>query len=159
MKPPKVTETDKMWKLKSVFRMRDAAKTWYFSLKKILEEIGGTRSQLKPSIFVLKEKNKLKGIMVCHVNDLWYGGDFEFKKNVIGRLCKKLIVGSKEKNKFKYIEVQIHDYGKGVVQEQNNYHKTINITDKKLYKEDREMNESEKTEYRSEVEQINWLGQ
>lgn len=62
MKPSKEAETDKLWKLKkSVYGLKDAAKAWYFSLKKILEKLGVVCSQLEPSIFTWKKKQKLNG--------------------------------------------------------------------------------------------------
>lgn len=53
-------------------------------------------------------------------------------------------MGSKEKNKFKCVGVQIHECSKGVMLGQHNYRKTLNIPDKRLFKDEREIEGHEK---------------
>lgn len=161
IQPPKEAETKKLWRLKkAVYGLKDAAKVWYFSLKRILESLGGVCSKLEPSIFKwTNEREELFGIMVCHVDDICYGGSEKFRKEVIGKLKKKLKVGNMESKQFKYIGVQINDVGNGVELEQNNYRKTLNIPNKKNFEGERNLNEKEKTEYRSGIGQLNWLSQ
>src|SRR5215469_1745322 len=51
LRPPKEIKSEKIWKLKkAVYGLKDAAKTWYQSLLKILYMTGGEKSSVDPTI-------------------------------------------------------------------------------------------------------------
>src|SRR5215469_16111224 len=162
LKPPKEANTKKIWKLKkTVYGLKDAAKEWHKSLVEIIQQIGGTKSKLDPSIFYWKEKNKkLTGIICAHVDDLLYGGNQEFITKTIRKLKDKLEVGEEKQKEIKYLGIEIHEDKEGIWITQEKYRKQMKEKEeKKRNKNEEDLTNEEMTEYRSGVGKLNWLVQ
>lgn len=161
LQPPKEARTDKIWKLhKAVYGLKDAARVWYDSVVEIIEEMKGGKSLYDQTIFYWKDKeNNLEGIMCSHVDDFIYGGSREFETNVIEKIKNKLQIGSEEKQEFKYIGVNIKQEKDKIYLHQNTYINRIEIPDVDKYLQERNLSDTEKTEYRSLIGQINWVSQ
>ena len=91
LKPPKEVSYDGLWKLnKTVYGLKDAAKAWYMTVVKIVEDLGGKKCKLETNIFYWKDENdRLIGILCSHVDDFCYGGNEDFDK--IMEKLKKII--------------------------------------------------------------------
>lgn len=161
IRPPVETGSKGIWKLKkTIYGLKDAAKAWYEKVKKIVEELGGTKSILDNIVFFWKnKKNELIGIMCAHVDDFCFGGSEEFQKKVIGGLLGKLKIGAREKRDFKYIGVNVRQESEEIWMEQKSYVKSIRIPDVKRFNGDRKLKIAEMKEYRSLIGQLNWVAQ
>ena len=71
LKPPPEAHTgNKLWQLKkSVCGLNDAARMWYFSVRKKLEELRCLRSSVDYGVFMWYEGEQLAGLMEIHVDD------------------------------------------------------------------------------------------
>ena len=156
--PPIDKNRGMVWKLKkAVYGLKDAARKWYDSLVQILRETGGNRSFLDSTVMKWKERGKLIGIMVMHVDDLCYGGNSYFLNRVIRGIKERLKVGSEERGRFKYLGVQIEDGENGITMSQRDYvERSIERIDV-CGEDERELNEKEMTGYRSKLGQLNWV--
>ena len=45
-----------------------------------MQDLGGVKSNLDPTIFIWRTDKKLKGIMSSHVDDFFYGRDVDFEE-------------------------------------------------------------------------------
>ena len=87
IRPPEEAATNKVWKLqKCAYGLGDASRYWYLRVKEELINVGGNVSSIDPGIFYGKENNELIGILVCHVDDIVYGGTTMFENSVIQKL-------------------------------------------------------------------------
>ena len=72
--PPKIAQTDKIWKLlKCPYGLVDAGRMWFIKIQQDLKEIGGSPLTLDPGVFVWKYEEKLIGLMAFHVDDFILG--------------------------------------------------------------------------------------
>ena len=62
---------------KAVYGLKDATRVWYETVGRVITEMGGRRSKLDPTLFVWREKGRIIGIMVRHVDDFSFGGEEE----------------------------------------------------------------------------------
>jgi len=160
LKPPREARCKKIWKLrKAVYGLRDAARTWYESLVKLLKNMGGKRSIFEPTLFYWKKKGKLWGVMCTHVDDLLYGGNKDFENYIIEKMKKKIQTGLEEEKSFKYVGIQVDRKGKNVIMNQNKYVQSIEEPEIKQYRDERELTREEMKQYRGLVGQLNWISQ
>lgn len=160
LKPPREARTKDIWKLrKAVYGLKDAARVWYNSVINIIRGLGGFKSSLDPTIFYWKSQGKLIGIMCTHVDDFCYGGTHQFEQDIIMELKNKLRVGMEKVQTFRYIGVNIEDNKSCISLDQKEYIRGIKIPDIKRFRDPRDLNESEQTEYRALVGQLNWVTQ
>src|SRR5215469_14787781 len=157
--PPEGYSDNKVWRLKkAVYGLKDAARKWYETLIQILRETGGTRSLLDGTIMRWKERGKLIGVMVIHVDDLCYGGNGYFNEVIIGKIKEKLRIGSEKRGRFKYLGLEIEDMQeKGIKLSQKEYIRE-KLEEIKVYHEGvwREMTEKEQKIFCSVLGQLNW---
>lgn len=160
LRPPREAKTKGIWKLKkTVYGLRDAARAWYDSISEILQELGGIKCRLEPTIFYWKKEGKLKGIMCTHVDDFCYGGDNEFQEEIIKQLKEKIKVGSEEIINFKYIGIRVEQMEEDILLDQTHYVKQIDCPERSRFMKDKELEDNELTEYRAMVGRLNWLSQ
>ena len=161
LRPPKEANTAKIWRLlKCVYGLSDASRYWYLRVKEELIKLGAIVSSVDPALFFWEDNNNLIGILACHVDDMIWGGNENFKLNIIDKLKNIFTFGSEETDAFTYLGIQLsQDEDYSVVINQSSY---INgISEIELTKERKERNSSltneEKTLYRSAVGQLNWV--
>src|SRR5215469_12814969 len=164
IQPPKEAETQKIWRLhKAVYGLKDAARSWYESLKERLEELGGKKSKLDPSIFIWKNKDsKVEGIMIVHVDDICYEGTEDFRSQVIIKLKKKIEFSREANSEFKYLGIMIKEHHDCITMDQMNYlEKKLEEVGNKDKRRDKEeiLDEEDQTQYRSGLDKLNWLAQ
>ena len=77
--PPKEANTDKIWLLKTcTYRLVDASRQWYNTVKQVLLSLCFKMSKADPSLFYYQNNNKLEGIIAIHVNDFLSAGNEHF---------------------------------------------------------------------------------
>lgn len=69
-------------------------------MKDELINLGANVNFVNPSLFYWKESNYLIGTLACHFNDITWGGNDNFKVEIIDKLRRTLILGSKKKEMF-----------------------------------------------------------
>ena len=109
MEPPPVAKKDRtIWKLrKSVYGMNDAGRKWFLKVKETLEKLGCSQSKLDHCLFHFKSSNKLDGILVIWVDNLFYAGNKLFREKVVSKFGEEFMIGRTEEETFTYIGLQI----------------------------------------------------
>ena len=159
IQPPPEANTNKLWKLlKCVYGLADASRFWYLRVKEELLNLNAKISNVDPSCFYWTENNILIGILLCHVDDMIFGGTVEFHKNVIEKLKFIFKFGAEESNAFKYVGIEISqndDYSINI--QQLNYIQSIEEIPIRKQPKDDVLIDKEKTLCRRIVGQLNWI--
>ena len=162
LKPPKESNTNKLWKLKkTVYGLADAPRMWFLTLKKELLKLGVKQSTYDQGLFYWYNADKLEGIMVCFVDDQLWGGSTEFENKVIQKLRNTFDINYEHSSALKYVGIDLkQDQTSSISINQESYLKGINpLTIEKgrsTQKED-SVTEKEKKQLRMIVGQLNWL--
>ena len=161
VKPPTEAKTRRLWRLKkTIYGLKDAARAWYDSVTRIMEELGGKRSRLEPTLFVWRgEDLELIGVMVIHVDDFCYGGNEEFNKEIIGTLKRRLNVGEVQKRKFCYLGVGVEQEKDRIYLDQSNYIKKITVPLVQDFEGKGVLSEVGMKAYRGVIGKMNWISQ
>ena len=115
----------KLWKLKCVYGLVDAARHWYEKVKSVLVDLGCSYSPLDPCVFYLKSNSKLHGILSSHVDDFWWCGDSHFEAVVVRGVFERFDVKSSVKVPFKYLGFDVFMKKGVLVVDQSAYAKEI----------------------------------
>ena len=163
IRPPKETATNKVWKLqKCVYGLGDASRYRYLRVKEELINLSGNVSSTDPGIFCWKENNESIGILICHVDDIVYGGTTMFENSVTQKLKQIFKFGCEDSEVFTYIGIELQqnaDYSIIIIS-QNSYTDSIKeiILDKERIKQVKDqLTEIERKDYRRAVGQFNWV--
>ena len=129
-------------------------------VKQELIKLGANVSPVDPGLFYWKEHYKFVGILACHVDDMFWGGNKNFKINVIDNLKNTFMFGSEEKA-FTHLGMQlIQNDNFNLTISQNNYINCISeikLSNERLKEKNSLLFNEEKTSYRSAVGQLNWV--
>lgn len=160
--PPPEFNCGRLWKLnKTVYGLCDAARQWYLRVKRMLIELGASVSSLDPALFSWKHKDKIEGIVCTYVDDFLWAGTPLFRNQVIDKLCKTFLIGSTGSKAFKYVGINIISNKDGSkTLDQFQYASTlapIMISKQRSILKSTELSETERTEYRAMVGQLNWI--
>ena len=107
--------------------LADAPRQWYLRLHRALTERGWERSAMDFACWLLwnKDRSKVDGIVLSHVDDLLLGGNAEAKKQ-IEDLGRELGFGSVEEGSFNYCGKKISQLADGTIRvSMEEYHKNI----------------------------------
>ena len=130
-------------------------------VKDELIKLGANVSSVDPGLFFWKEHYKLVGIFACHVDDMIWGGNENFKINVIDNLKNTFMFGSEETKAFTYLGIRlIQNDDFSLTINQNNYIDCISeikLSNERLKEKNSLLSREEKTAYRSAVGQLNWV--
>ena len=164
LKPPKEANCapDVLWKLrKCVYGLNDAARSWYDTVKKSLQELKCTQVKTEPAAFFWYDGDELGGVFMMHVDDFMWGGSSAFEEKVINKMRKKFQIGDQSNSAFKYIGLEVDQNSKKEIHlNQNKYSKTIKtiqVTNERAVQKEELCTEKEKEEMRSVIGQLGWL--
>ena len=90
-----------------MYGLADVSRYWHLRVKEELIKLGANVSSVDPGLFYWKEHYKLVGILACHVDDMIWGGNENFKINVIDNLKNNFMFGSEETKAFTYLGIQL----------------------------------------------------
>ena len=88
-----------------------------------MEKLGCSQSKLDHCLFHFKSSNKLDGILVIWVYDLFYAGNKLFEKKVVSKFGEEFMIGQMEEETFTYIGLQIETIEQGITVSQEGYMK------------------------------------
>ena len=111
-----------IWKLRHcLYRLLEAARQFYDSVKEVLITLGCCQCKLDLALFIYTHNNKLSGIIALHVDDFLHTGDCHFKKDIIQPLTKKFVAGKLDEGSFNYVGFQIMQDNQGIAISQPHY--------------------------------------
>ena len=111
LKPPKIANTNKLWKLKKTpYGLSDAGRQWYIRVLKELSTLGAIQSKYDKATFIWYYETSTIGVMVLHVDDFLYGGTELFQTTILPRIREIFIVGLEESNSFRYLGLFISEH-------------------------------------------------
>ena len=162
LRPPKEAETNKVWRLKKcVYGLADASRYWYLRVKDVLINLGATICSVDQGMFLWFNGNILYGILVCHVDDMIWGGTAEFKDNVITMLKDKFCLGSENSEAFTYVGIEIiQNEDMSIKINQSSYIESIKpiyLSKERLAQRTETITDEEKSFYRGAIGQLNWV--
>ena len=158
--PPKEANTDNLWLLrKCVYGLMDASRYWYLRVREELTRLNGVVSQLDQGIFLFYHSTQLCGIITCFVDDMIYGGDADFEKNIITQLKTIFSIGTENHKTFSYVGIKVNQNDdKSITIDQQNYAESLQQLQLSGNRSpDDPLNEYEKKQFRGLVGQLNWL--
>lgn len=79
---------------------------WYLQVKDVLIKLGANVSSADPCIFYLKKNNYLIGILASNMDMIW-GGNGNFKVDIIEKLKNTLMFGSKNTDALTCLGIQL----------------------------------------------------
>ena len=160
--PPPEYNNGKLWKLKkTVYGLCDAARHWYLRVRDELLALGVTMSTLDSALFSWCNDGKVEGIICVYVDDFLWAGTQRFEGHIIDNLSEIFRIGSSASKTFKYIGLNIVSTEDGnITVDQFQYAsslKPISVSRHRAAVKTSELSESEKTEYRALIGQLNWI--
>ena len=161
VKPPRnLKKAGVIWQLeKPAYGLNDSPRNWYNSLKEFLLSLGCVVSKYDPGLFYKREKGKLAGMILLHVDDFLVCGNGSFKE-VIKSIMRKYDIHKNIGGSFKYVGVNISQCNDYITMDQFDYCKNVSIVDlekgRKLQKLS-PLTSGEKTSYLSLLGKLSWL--
>lgn len=109
IKPPADFRTQGIiWKLlKPMYGLGDSARHWYLTLTDHLKSVECAISKLDKSLFRAYYNNKMSGILLTHVDDVFYAGNTNFREEIIRSLLKTFKISRQDTGTFTYLGLQI----------------------------------------------------
>ena len=161
LKPPPEYFTGKFWKLKkTVYGLCDAGRAWYMRVNSELQSLSLKRCSLDPSLFLWYNNDCLSGIICLYVDDFLWTGCHKFYTSIIVKLWDLFLIGSSSTKSFKYIGLNISTVDKGLSIDQYQYAsilEPIKLSHQRASCRTSDLSESEKSDYRALLGQLNWL--
>lgn len=122
LRPPKEACSSRVWKLnKCIYGLSDASRVWYFSIKDELSKLNMKKSTFDNALFYWINNGTCCGLIVLHVDDLMYGGNESFYRNVVEKLKNVYVIGQECETSFKYIGHMIVQDCDGITMHQKPY--------------------------------------
>ena len=161
LKPPPEFYNGKLWKLKkTVYGLCDAARAWYTRVRDELISLSAERCSLDSSLFMWYNEGKLEGLVSIYVDDFIWAGTADFESGVIEKIRDKFLIGSSASRAFCYVGLNMVSTNEGVTVDQFQYASSLEpicISRGRSTNKHSELSESEKTDYRGLLGQLNWL--
>ena len=100
----------------------DVPRVWYKTLTEFLSETSTAVSKYDKMLFYQNNDNcKLRGLIVCHVDDFLYGVTDDFEREVSVKLEKRFKISSKEALQLNYLRLIVEQTHQNNAIDQNNY--------------------------------------
>ena len=150
-----------IWKLKKVgYRLVDASRKWYLSVKNELVSLNCIPSSLDKAVFRWYSGGVLSGLFILHVDDFIYDGTDDFLRDVVTPLQRKFQIGSESEGCFTYIGLELSQLSDRVEISQNRYAasvRPIEIHRARFKDKKADATPAEKEVLRSLIGQLNWV--
>ena len=161
VRPPKEAQTEKLWLLnKCVYGLADASRYWYLKVREELCKLGAKSSKLAQGIFYFSNGKEITGIIVLFVDDLLWAGKPSFIQ-IIKQFKLIFHIGSENSSTFKYIGINLEQKDDMSIEiDQTSYTESINLiplTKQQSSNTHKTLNDSETSQLRSALGQLNWL--
>lgn len=164
IKPPPEADVlpGRIWRLlKCLYGLNDAARQFYNSVVDELNLLGCIQATLDPALFYkFDSSGELVGLLVSHIDDFLHAGEGVFDTEVMAGLRNRFLAGKLEEDHFTYIGFTVKRDKLGILLDQNKYVEDIhleNISPGRSAQKCDNLNERERTQYRSIAGCINWV--
>ena len=158
--PPEIEDEKVVWKLNvCVYGLSDAPRAWYLRVKEVLISLGAQCCKHDAGLFYWHKDGCLRGLIVIHVDDFFWGGDNYFMKQVIQSLKETFEIGTEETGSFKYLGLHITQKKKGVEIEQGRYCqslKPLEVSKERKAQRNLPLGSVETKKLRALIGQMNW---
>ena len=114
------------------YRLFDASRQWYNTVKQVLLSLGFKMSKADPSLFYCQNNNELEDIFAIHVDDFLNAGNEQFLKYTISEIHEKFTVGKVCNTAFRYLGFDLKKHKNYISLDQTHYNKllyTVNLKD------------------------------
>ena len=114
---------------------------------------------LDQGLFTYTVNGVLSGILICHVDDILYGGNEQFCKEVIPSLENTFEIGSRSSTSFVYIGISMKQQDDcSISVNQKSFTDSIKSLDiAQNRKNNDQITEEERTQLRAVIGQLNWI--
>ena len=143
-----------------MYGLCDAVRSLYTRVRDELISLSAERCSLDSSLFMWYKNGKLEGLVSIYVDDFIWAGSTEFENCVIEKLRNKFLIGSSAPRDFRYVGLNMVSTKEGVMVDQFQYASSLQpicISRGRSTNKHSELSESEKTDYRGLLGQLNWL--
>lgn len=159
--PPGVSPHDLLRAKGSIYGTRDAGRSWWKKLYRVLRESGWTMSKLEPALFYLfDETYNLTGALVTHVDDLYVTGTGDKFHAIMKRLETEIFLKKKE-GKFRFCGKEIEKDEKGSVHlHQADAIESLEYIVLEKYRRtspNSKLSEEEKSQFRALIGSLGWI--
>ncbi len=159
--PPGVSPSDLLRAKGSIYGTRDAGRSWWKKLYRVLRESGWTMSKLEPALFYLFDESlNLTGALVTHVDDLYVAGTGEKFHAIMKNLETEIFLKKKE-GKFRFCGKEIEKGDQGSVHlrqadaiESLEY---IILEKHRRTSPNSKLTETEKSQFRALIGSLGWI--
>ncbi|CAE7722529.1 GIP, partial [Symbiodinium necroappetens] len=157
--PPGLSPNDLLRAKGSIYGTRDAGRSWWKKLYATLRKHGWRMSSVEAALFILSEGNKLLGILISHVDDLFSAGEGKRYNETLNEMETELHLTVK-RGTFRFCGKNILQKGGEIFIDQMD---AIEGIDYVLLPTDRRkamnspLTESEKTAFRGLIGQMGWV--
>ena len=130
------------------------------SVRDELISLSAERCLLDSNLFMWYKNGKLEGLVSIYVDDFIWTGSTEFEICVIEKLRNKFLIGSSASRDFRYVGLNMVSTKEGMTVDQFQYASSLQpicISRGSSANKNSELSESEKTDYRGLLGQLNWL--
>ena len=126
IKPPKEASTSCLWKmLRCPYGLADAGRMWYLRLKEELINNGMIPCKYDQALFMWFKQERFSGILICHVDDIVFGGCKAFHLEVISKLRSTFTIGLEEDTNLKYLGLVLSQNENGIHLSTADYGKSL----------------------------------
>ena len=159
--PPKEFRSENcLWKFKKVvYGFCDASRSWYLRVLEVLKDLGMKMSTLDRAVFTYG-KQKLEGVLLIHVDDVFFFGTGKFLKEVIEPFKSTFKISRQDAGAFKYLGINMIQSEDGVELNQKGYLATMKqeLVPKEATKmKSRLADKEEQKLFKQGVGQLGWL--
>ena len=115
IRPPKEAKSEFLWKmLRCPYGLSDAGRHWYLRLKEKLTQLGMVPCRYDQALFTWFCSGSFAGLLICHVDDILFGGQQQFHEQVIIKLKSSFTIGLEEDTNLKYLGLRIKQSCNGI---------------------------------------------
>ena len=163
--PPEAKcDADVLWKLKkAVYGLVDASKVWWESVKTFMLNNGGQQTVADPAVFYWHDDEKdTHGCILSYVDDFLWFGNYNFKVNIVDKLCKTFTISKQADSNFNYIGLNLSTLPDGsMALDQQDYCASLEyISIPSSYKQTCSvlpLTKAQRDELQSKIGQLLWL--
>ena len=158
--PPGISPLSLLRAKGSIYGTRDAGRSWWRKLYRVLLSKQWVMSKLEPALFFLYEDKNLTGILISHVDDLYCSGIGKLYEESM-RVLEKEIHLKKKVGEFRFCGKnvkQLPDGSIAVDQEDAIWSLDYVVLDKKRRAQpNARLTEPEKTQFRALIGSLGWI--
>ena len=160
--PPKdLAETGVLWKLKKpLYGLNDASRRFWLKVKELFEGEGLKTLPGDEAFYYKHEDEKLKGMVITHVDDFQIAGDDKFIDSLLTKLKDTLTVSKVERNSYRFTGIDVKKASSGIELSMDDYAASIEeIKEIRKVKKEEPLTKTELKLFRKYTGKVNWLAE